>query len=101
MIDEKRIERIEKDIDDLKEKAFDSCLARKDDKAELKELISEAVEKGTKRLYEKLEEHERRINDLENQDGKKAILILKSVGATTLGWIVLGVLNHVISIFGN
>ena len=48
----------------------------------------------------KLEEHEHRINALENQDGKKAILILKSVGATTLGWVVLGILNHVITIFG-
>lgn len=101
MIDEKRIERIEKDIDDLKEKAFKSCMVQKDDKAELKELITEAVEKGTKRLYEKLEEHDKRINALENQDGKRAILILKSVGATTLGWVVLGVLNHIVSLFGN
>ena len=99
MIDEKRIERIEKDIDDLKKESFKYCMVQKDDKAELKDLITEAVEKGTKRLYEKLEEHEKRINDLENQDGKRAILILKSVGATTLGWVVLGLLNHIVSIF--
>ena len=101
MIDEKRIERIEQNIDDLKEKAFNSCMIQKNDKAELKDLITEAVEKGTKRLYEKLEEHEKRINDLENQDGKRAILILKSVGATTLGWVVLGLLNHIVSLFGH
>ena len=99
MIDEKRIERIEKDIDELKKESVKYCMVQKDDKAELKDLITEAVEKGTKRLYEKLEEHEKRINDLENQDGKRAILILKSVGATTLGWVVLGLLNHIVSIF--
>lgn len=99
MIDEKRIEKIEKDIDDLKKRTFDTCMVQKDDKAELKDLITEAVEKGTKKIYDKLEEHEKRINDLENQDGKKAIIILKSVGATTLGWVVLGLLNHIVSIF--
>jgi len=101
MIDEKRIEKIEKELEELKKKSYESCMVQQNDKYELKELIRVAVEQGTEKLYEKLEEHERRIQELENQDGKKAILILKSIGATTLGWVVLGVLNHIISIFGH
>lgn len=101
MIDEKRIERIEKDIDDLKDKAFKSCLVQKDEKYELREMIISAVKEATNPIIKKLEEHEKRINELENQDGKRAILILKSVGATTLGWVVLGLLNHIVSLFGH
>lgn len=101
MIDEKRIERIEEEIEKLREKSINACMVQNNDKYELKELIRVAVEQGTKRLYEKLEEHDKRINALENQDGKRAILILKSVGATTLGWVVLGLLNHIVSLFGH
>lgn len=101
MIDEKRIERIEEEIEKLREKSINACMVQNNDKYELKELIRVAVEQGTKRLYEKLEEHDKRINALENQDGKRAILILKSVGATTLGWVVLGLLNHLVSLFGH
>ena len=99
-MDEKWREKIEKEIEELKKKTFDTCMVQKEDKYELKELIRQAVEQGNDKIMRKLEEHEHRINALENQDGKKAILILKSVGATTLGWVVLGILNHVITIFG-
>lgn len=99
-MDEKWKEKIEKEIEELKKKSYDACMVQQSDKYELKELIRQAVEQGNDKIMKKLEEHEKRINDLENQDGKKAILVLKSVGATTLGWIVLGVLNHALSIFG-
>lgn len=99
-MDEKWKEKIEKEIEELKEKSYNTCMVQQNDKYELKELIRQAVEQGNDKIMRKLEEHEHRINALENQDGKKAILILKSVGATTLGWVVLGILNHVITIFG-
>lgn len=99
-MDEKWKEKIEREIEELKKKSFDTCMVQQNDKYELKELIRQAVEQGNDKIMKKLEEHEHRINALENQDGKKAILILKSVGATTLGWVVLGILNHVITIFG-
>lgn len=98
MIEEKWKEKIEKEIEELKQKSFDTCMVQKNDKFELKELIRQAVEQGNDKMLKKLEEHERRLNELENQDGKKALLVLKSVGATTLGWIVLGVLNNLFSI---
>jgi hypothetical protein len=99
-MDEKWREKIEREIEEIKKKSFDTCMVQQSDKYELKELIRQAVEQGNDKIMRKLEEHEHRINALENQDGKKAILILKSVGATTLGWVVLGILNHVITIFG-
>jgi hypothetical protein len=37
---------------------------------------------------------------LEHKDGENAKLILKSIGATTLGWLVLGILNNGIAFFG-
>lgn len=99
-MDEKWKEKIEREIEELKEKSYNTCMVQQNDKYELKELIRQAVEQGNDKIMRKLEEHEHRINALENQDGKKAILILKSVGATTLGWVVLGILNHIITIFG-
>lgn len=99
-MDDKWKEKIEKEIEELKKKSYDTCMVQQNDKYELKELIRQAVEQGNDKIMKKLEEHEHRINALENQDGKKAILILKSVGATTLGWVVLGILNHVITVFG-
>lgn len=98
-MDDKWKEKIEKEIEELKKKSYDTCMVQQNDKYELKELIRQAVEQGNEKIVKRLEEHEKRINDLENQDGKKALLVLKSVGATTLGWIVLGVLNNLFSIF--
>lgn len=96
-MDDKWKEKIEREIDTLKQLNNNACMVQMKDKFELKELIAEAVEKGNDKIVKKIEEHERRIVELENQDGKKALLILKSVGATTLGWVVLGVLNNLIA----
>lgn len=98
-MDDKWKEKIEKEIEELKKKSYDTCMVQQNDKYELKELIRQAVEQGNEKIVKRLEEHEKRINDLENQDGKKAIIILKSVGATTLGWVVLGLLNNLLTIF--
>lgn len=99
-MDEKWKEKIEREIEELKQANNNACMVQMKDRYELKELITEAVKDATNPIMKKLEEHERRIVELENQDGKKALLVLKSVGATTLGWIVLGILNHAMSIFG-
>ena len=94
MIEEKWKEKIEKEIEELKQKSFDTCMVQTNDKFELKELIRQAVEQGNTKIMTKLEEHEKRIIELENQDAKKALLIIKSVGGTTLGWLVLYLLNY-------
>lgn len=99
-MDDKWKEKIEKEIELLKQANSNACMVQMKDRYELKELIIEAVKDATNPIMKKLEEHERRINELENQDGKKALLVLKAVGGTTLGWIVLGVLNNLFSILG-
>jgi S-adenosylmethionine:tRNA-ribosyltransferase-isomerase (queuine synthetase) len=98
-MDDKWKEKIERKIEELEKDMNRSCLVQKDEKYELREMIISAVKEATNPIMEKLEEHEKRIVELENQDGKKALLILKSVGATTLGWIVLGLLNNILAIF--
>ena len=98
-MDDKWKEKIENKIESLEKEMNRSCLVQKDEKYELREMIIEAVKEATNPIMKKLEEHEKRIVELENQDGKKALLILKSAGMTTLGWIVLGILNNLMSIF--
>ena len=93
-MDEKWKEKIEKEIEELKKTSNNTCMVQLKDRYELKELITEAVKEATNPIMRKLEEHEKRINELENQDAKKALLIIKSVGATTLGWFVLYLLNY-------
>lgn len=87
-------EKIEAEIEELKKSAYNTCMVQQNDKFELKELIRQAVEQGNTKIMTKLEEHEKRIIELENQDAKKALLIIKSVGGTTLGWFVLYLLNY-------
>ena len=99
-MDRQWCENIERKIENLEQKVQNTCLVQKDDKYELRQMIVDAVKEATNPIMKKLEEHERRINELENQDGKKALLVLKSVGATTLGWIVLGILNNLFTFFG-
>lgn len=98
-MDDKWKEKIENKIESLEKEINRSCLVQKDEKYELREMIIDAVKEATNPIMKKLEEHEKRIVELENQDGKKALLILKSAGMTTLGWIVLGILNNLMSIF--
>lgn len=71
MIDEKWKEKIENEIKELKDKSFNACMVQKDDKAELKQLIIDAVEKGTDKISKKIEEHEKRISILENAEAAK------------------------------
>jgi S-adenosylmethionine:tRNA-ribosyltransferase-isomerase (queuine synthetase) len=87
-MDEKWKDKIERKIEKLEEQMNTTCLVQKDDKMELKELIIDAVKEATNPIMQRLEGHEKRIVSLENQDGKKALLILKSVGGTCLVWFI-------------
>ena len=75
-MDDKWKEKIERKIEELEKDMNRSCLVQKDEKYELREMIISAVKEATNPIMEKLEEHEKRIVELENQDGKKALLIL-------------------------
>lgn len=95
-----RIEKLEDKVSKLEEKLNNNiqaqCTLRADDKLALFKLITEAVEKGNKQILEKLEEHEKRIIALENQDGKKALLMIKTAFGTALTTIVAGIITHFI-----
>ena len=91
---ENRIDKLEKRVEKLEEKDHAIELDQLKQYRSLEQLIAKAVAEGNKAIYEKLEKLETRVQTLENKDGEKARLIVKSVGATTLGWIVLGILNN-------
>lgn len=106
---QKEIDFLKNEVSSLKESQFKQCLVQKDDKAQLKELIisavSEAVEKSQTKInveIEKLKEErsslEKRVESLEQKDGKMAIkvlvLIVTTIITTTVGWVVLGYLNN-------
>lgn len=100
MTTNERLDKLEKRVDKLEDNLSEQDKNQIKDKYELKELISKAVEEGNEKVIAKIEEHEQRIVKLENNDGEKAKLILKSICATTLGWLVLGFLNNFLTIFG-
>lgn len=106
---QKEIDYLKTEVSSLKESQFKQCLVQKDDKAQLKELIisavSEAVEKSQTKInveIEKLKEErsslEKRVENLEQKDGKMAmkvlVLIVTTIITTTVGWVVLGYLNN-------
>lgn len=106
---QKEIDYLKTEVSSLKKDQFKQCLVQTEDKAQLKELIisavSEAVEKSQTKInveIEKLKEErsslEKRVENLEQKDGKMAIkvlvLIVTTIITTTVGWVVLGYLNN-------
>jgi cell division septum initiation protein DivIVA len=100
MTTEDRIDRLEKRVETIENKMHEQSETNLKNNYELKDLIRNAVEEGNEKILQKLETHEKRIIKLENQDGEKAKLILKSISATTLGWVVLGILNNFMGFIG-
>lgn len=100
MANSDRIDKLEEKVTKLEEKMNDNinlqCSLRAEDKLDLRQMIADAVEKGNARILSKLEEHEKRIIALENQDGRKALLIIKTAFGTALTTIVAGIIAHII-----
>lgn len=103
------IKELRNEVNGLKEKQFDQCLVQTHDKAELKELIvnavkdamTEAQEKTSLEIEKEKESRsalEKRVEELENKDGKLAVkilvMIITTIITTTVGWVVLGYLNN-------
>lgn len=106
---QKEIDYLKTEVSSLKKDQFKQCLVQTEDKAQLKELIinavSEAVEKSQTKInveIEKIKEErsslEKRVETLEQKDGKMAmkvlVLIVTTIITTTVGWVVLGYLNN-------
>jgi cell division septum initiation protein DivIVA len=100
MTTEERIDRLEKRVETIENKMHEQNETQMKNNYELKDLIRNAVEEGNEKILQKLETHEQTIIKLENQDGETAKLILKSISATTLGWVVLGILNNFMGFIG-
>jgi cell division septum initiation protein DivIVA len=100
MTTEERIDKLENRVEKIENNMHEQNETQLKNNYELKDLIRNAVEEGNEKILQKLETHEQRIIKLENQDGEKAKLILKSISATTLGWVVLGILNNFMGFIG-
>jgi cell division septum initiation protein DivIVA len=100
MTTEERIDKLENRVEKIENNMHEQNETNMKNNYELKDLIRNAVEEGNEKILQKLETHEQRIIKLENQDGEKAKLILKSISATTLGWVVLGILNNFMGFIG-
>lgn len=89
----RRVEKIEDRLDEQTERMFKN-------REELKDIIREAVSEANDKLLGKINNHEERIIVLEKQDGEKAKAIIKSIFATSLSWLVLGILANLPTIIG-
>ena len=89
----RRVEKIEDRLDEQNERMFKN-------REELKDIIREAVSEANDKLLGKINNHEERIIVLEKQDGEKAKAIIKSIFATSLSWLVLGILANLPTIIG-
>lgn len=99
MTADERFDKLERRVSTLEDKLHESDISQIKQYGELEKLIAKAVSEGNRDIAKILEEHNTRICNLEHKDGENAKLILKSIGATTLGWLVLGFLNNAITIF--
>lgn len=81
-------------VKELEKENTDSKLTQTRSEFELKELIKSAVEEGNAKIMSLMEEHNVRICKLEHQDGEKAKAIIKAIIATSLSWLILGILNN-------
>lgn len=87
-------------IEVLEKAYYELLLKNKDEFHDLEKLVSKAVKDGNNDVLNKIEEIEKRVVVLENKDGEKAKTILISIATTSLGWLVLGVLNNLPAIIG-
>lgn len=99
MTEKERIDKLENRVEKLENKSHEDDLTSLRQYRQLEQLIANAVKEGNKEIFSKLEDLEERVKALEDKDGEKAKLILKSISATTIGWVVLGILNNTITFF--
>ena len=75
------IEKLEERIEKLEEMYHSQNEHIIKNKYELKELISNAVSEGNKKVLDKLEEHDKRIIELENKEAKIARAAISKASA--------------------
>ena len=100
MTTDERFEKIEDRLDKCEEALHVREVDQLKQYRSLEQLIAKAVEEGNKGIYEKLEKLETRVAKLENQDGEKAKAVVKAILATSLSWLVMGILSNLPTILG-
>lgn len=100
MTTEERFDKLEARISLVEEKVYDCDTKSLQDKYELKELITKAVAEGNEKILSIINKHEERIVALEKQDGEKAKAVIKAIFATSLSWLIMGILTNLPSILG-
>ena len=100
MSTEERFDKLEARISLVEEKVYDRDTKSLQDKYELKELITKAVAEGNEKILSIINKHEERIVALEKQDGEKAKAVIKAIFATSLSWLIMGILTNLPSILG-
>ena len=94
MSTEERFEKLEQRVDIVEKAVWNSDKSQLENKYELKELITKAVAEGNEKILSILNKHEERIVALEKQDGEKAKAVIKAIFATSLSWLVMGILTN-------
>lgn len=61
---------------------------------QLEQLVYSAVKEGNREILSLIDDHNLRICKLEKQDGEKAKAIIKAIVATSLSWLVMGILTN-------
>lgn len=104
-----RIDKLEVRVDTLEKDFYEARLNQVKDYAELEKIIAKAVKEGNQIIIEemhkaqelqdkKFDEQDKRIKALELSDGEKAKeklkLIITTTITTTIGWLILGILNN-------
>ena len=104
-----RIDKLEVRMDNIEKAFYESKINQVKDYAELEKVIAKAVKEGNQVIIEEMRkaqelqdkrfsEQDKRIKALELSDGEKAKeklkLIITTTITTTIGWLILGILNN-------
>ena len=73
MSTEERLDKLEKEVDKIKERSHAQDLVEMQKYNDLEKLIAKAVEEGIEKVMQKFETIEKRITNLENAEANKAL----------------------------
>jgi hypothetical protein len=102
---DKRIERLEKEVGELKERNHLQDMTELRKYNELEKLIAKAVEEGIEKVMQKFETLDKRITMLETAEAQKALKsnqeIMKTIKTIIVTFLVTLLLNNFMAIVSN
>lgn len=94
MTDKEYLKKLDERISKLEEQVHNGEVSQVTQYRELEHLIIKAVKEGNQEILEKLKNHDKRIQELENKDGEKAKAVINAIFGTSLSWLVMGILTN-------